>query len=80
MRTIARRVEALEAARGVERAPLLVVEWAEVEPAGVAAVPGRLPQVERLPGESWDACVERAGGLVHGGPLPVLTVAQYRTG
>lgn len=79
MRAIERRLEALEAFRGAERAPLLVVEWAEVEPVGIGAVSGRLPQVERLPGESWDACINRAGALARG-PGPLLAFALYAQG
>jgi hypothetical protein len=58
---------------------LVVATWAELEPVGIGAVPGRLPEVARLPGESWDACVKRAGALARG-PGPLLAFALYAQG
>lgn len=59
--------------------PMLVIRCGGAEPVGLCAVPGRLPEVTREPGESWEACIERARQLLRGS-LPVLLRARYEPG
>jgi hypothetical protein len=81
MRELDRRLRVLERARETrERSPLLVIEFgSDREPVGIQGVAGRLPEVARMPGESWAECMERAASLVRG-PGPAMALALYETG
>ena len=79
MRDIHRRLRALER-ETPECGPLLVIEFgSDREPVGIQGVAGRLPDVVRMPGESWAECIERAASLLHG-PGPAMALALYESG
>jgi hypothetical protein len=81
MRELDRRLRVLERARETrERSPLLVIEFgSDREPVGIQGVAGRLPDVVRMPGESWAECIERAASLVRGRG-PAMALALYESG
>lgn len=73
---IRRRLEALECLDGADvQRPLLVITRYDSEPIGIEMQP-LLPDVLRLPNESWDALVARAAARVPGA-TPVLLFAKY---
>lgn len=73
---IRRRLEALECSEGAEgQRPLLVITLYDREPVGIA-MPPPLPDVLRLPGESFDALAARAAARIPGA-APVLLFAKY---
>lgn len=71
-----RTLERANVARGCSAA-LIVVSGGDREPVGICAVEGRLPEIERMPGESWSDCIERAVEMVRG-LGPVMAMARYR--
>ncbi len=73
---IRRRLDALECADGAaSKRPLLIITRYDSEPIGIQ-MPPPLPDVLRLPNESWDALVARAAARVPGA-APVLLFAKY---
>ena len=73
---IRRRLEALERMEGADgQRPLLVITRYDGEPVGIE-MPLPMPDVPRLPGESFDDLVARAAARVPGG-VPVLLLAKY---
>ena len=73
---IRRRLEALECADGAaSQRPLLIITRYDGEPFGIE-MPPPLPDVLRLPGESFDELVARAEARVPGA-TPVLLFAKY---
>ena len=55
---------------------MLIILIGDGEPIGLHAVPDRLPEVDRLPGEAWADCIARARAMLTGA-LPVLLLARY---
>ena len=47
---------------------LTVIPSGDGIPIGLHAVPGRLPEVRLLPGETWVQMIDRASGMVTPGP------------
>ena len=74
------RLARLEQARADAVPLLLVIEFgSDREPVGIQGVAGRLPDVVRMPGESWAECIERAASLVRGRG-PAMALALYESG
>ena len=73
---IRRRLDALERSGNSEvQSPFIVITRSGREPVGIAA-PHPLPDVLRLPGETWDALMARTAAQFRGlGPAVVF--AQY---
>ncbi len=73
------RIAALESAVAIEERPRLIVfcRAGAGEPMGLQATGDRLPaDLQRMPGEPWDAFVTRAEGLATGA-RPLVAFAQY---
>lgn len=47
---------------------LTVIPTGNGVPIGLNAVPGRLPEVRLLPGETWSQMLDRASGMISPGP------------
>lgn len=73
---IRRRLDALERSDRPElQSPFIVFTRSGREPVGIAS-PHPLPDVLRLPGETWDALMARAAAQFRG-LGPVVVFAQY---